>query len=38
MLQEAALPFDEKIQVSLCLAARTWLPSILQSQMRTATK
>ena len=38
MLQEAALPVDEKIQVSLCLAARTWLPNFLQSQMRTATK
>jgi len=24
------------IQVSLCLAARTWLPGFLQSQMRTA--
>lgn len=38
MLQEAALPVDEKIQVSLCLAARTWLPNFLQSQMRTTTK
>ena len=36
MLNEAALPIDEKIQVSLCLAARTWIPNFLQSQMRTA--
>ena len=36
MLKEATLPIDEKIQVSLCLAARSWLPSFLQSQMRTA--
>ena len=38
MLKEATLPIDEKIQVSLCLAARNWLPSFLQSQMRTAAK
>jgi AraC-like DNA-binding protein len=38
MLKEAAVPIDEKIQVSLCLAARTWLPNFLQSQMRTAAK
>jgi len=37
MLKEATLPIDEKIQVSLCLAARSWIPSFLQSQMRTAT-
>ena len=38
MLKEAALPIEEKIQVSLCFAARTWLPNFLQSQMRTVDK
>jgi len=37
MLKEATLPIDEKIQVSLCLAARSWIPSFLQSQMRSET-
>ena len=35
MLREASLPAKDKIQVSFCIAARSWLPGSIQSMIRT---
>jgi hypothetical protein len=36
MLREASLPAKDKIQVSFCIAARSWLPVSIQSHLRTS--